>query len=204
MITTIYGLPRAGKSTALAWAADCALRGRPATLGVFPWQKIRLGEFGPKYKRVYSNFPLRGCYKYDPAQLGRFDCNGCLLLCDESSLVFYSRDYKSNDRTALDWLCLHGHYKTDLIFASQGMQDCDKRIRNLTGQVVHVRKVGGVSILTPISPDDMPDDPTKEEYVRGALSESKVLRRKKYYRMFNSFDAPKLPEIPAELWYPED
>lgn len=200
MITTIWGLPRAGKTTALAWVANCALRGRPARIGLLPGTGVTLGEFGPKYKKVLSNFPLKGCYKYDPSQLGRYDVSGCLLLCDESSLVFYSRDYKNNDRTALDWLCLHGHYCTDLVFASQGLQDCDKRIRNLTGQLVHITKRGGFSWLTPVNPAELPDDPTKEQYLPGSTLQSKPLRRKKYYSMFDSFDAPPLPEIEFVPW----
>lgn len=201
MITTFWGLPRAGKTTALAWVADCALRKRPARIGRRPFWSVTLGEFGPEYKRVYSNFPLAGCYQLNPQDLGRYDFTGCLILCDESSLVFYSRDYRSNDRTALDWLCLHGHYKTDLCFASQGLQDCDKRIRNLTAQYVHIKKFGGSSILTPVSRDELPDDITKEEFVKGSPFECRRLRRKKYYDMFDSFDAPPLPENPAKLWF---
>ena len=160
--------------------ARCA--GDPRAWACSPGTGITLGEFGPKYKQVLSNFPLKGCYKYEPAQLGRYDVSGCLILCDESSLVFYSRDYKNNDRTALDWLCLHGHYCTDLVFASQGLQDCDKRIRNLTGQLVHITKRGGFSWLTPVNPAELPDDPTKEQYLPGSTLQSKPLRRKKILR----------------------
>lgn len=199
MITTIWGLPRAGKTTALAWVALQAQRGRPARIGA-PFHRVTLGEFAP-YDRVYSNFPLKGCYQLNPTDLGRYDFSRSLILCDESSLVFYSREYKNNDRTALDWLCLHGHYRCDLVFASQGLQDCDKRIRNLTAQLVHVRKVGGFSILTPVSKDELPDDPTKEVYIKGGLLRCKPLRRKKFYDMFDSFDAPPLPENPAKLWF---
>lgn len=201
MIVTIWGLPRAGKTTALAWGAACALRGKPARLGRFPWGGTILGEFGPTYKRVFSNFPLRGCYKYNPWELGRYDMRDSLILCDETSLVFYSRDYNKNDRTALDWLCLHGHARCDVWFASQGLQDCDKRIRNLTGQLVHVSKVGSRSVLTPVSPDELPDDPTKEVYYQAGFFQTKSLKRKRYYDMFDSFAMPELPEMLLEKWY---
>lgn len=200
MIVTFWGLPRAGKTTALAWGASCALRKRPARLGRAPFGGIVLGEFGPNYDRILSNFPLKGAYQYNPSELGSFKVENALILCDEASLVFYCRDHKTNERAALDWLCLHGHARCDVWFASQGLDDCDKRIRNLTAQLVHVEKSGGRSRLVPYFVTENPDKPTEQLFTAGGFMLTRSLKQERFWGMFDSFDMPELPEKMLVPW----
>ena len=65
-----------------------------------------------------------------------------LVIIDEAGMVYNNRDHKTADRTALNWFRLHGHYRNDIIFISQG-NDVDKVIRELSISMLYVVKRGG-------------------------------------------------------------
>ena len=73
MIEAVFGLPRSGKSTYLAYLAKKAQR---------------------KGIKVYSNYYIDGCYTLDFENLGKYDYSDCLMLIDEISLLADSRDWK--------------------------------------------------------------------------------------------------------------
>lgn len=199
MITTVFGKPRAGKSTMAAWAAGQALRRRPLRIGCPPFWRVYLGEFDP-YDYVYSNFAIDGCMKIHAADLGRVDIRNSLIIMDEAALNFNARDYKKQDRIALDWLRLHGHYKCDVLFLSQSYDDCDKVIRALTVQMLYIERKGDVSVISPIDKTFRIDETIQEGYsLRGMLS-SKRLHRKRYYHLFDSFEAPILRQKTPVPW----
>ena len=88
MINNIFGLPGSGKTTFLAWAAARAMQGKFLHCGKIPLQSI------PRYKNVFSNFPLKGAMRLDIETLGYVAYPESLLLIDESVLLADSRDYK--------------------------------------------------------------------------------------------------------------
>lgn len=196
-MTTVFGKPRAGKTTFAAWAADRAQRGRPLRIG-FPLHRTYLGEHAP-YERVYSNFPLKGAYRIDASEIGRRDIRNSLILFDEAAMDFNNRDHKTADRTALNWFRLHGHYKCDVMFFSQS-NDCDKVIRELSLNMLQVTKRGRFSLVSPIERKVIIDGDIKEGFFCMGILNALVLHRKKFYHMFNSWDAPDLEKRENVLW----
>lgn len=152
MIVGVFGLPRSGKSTLLAYCAERALRHKALACGRGAW-RVSLGDFSP-YDKVYSTFPIlsksgKVC-KLDCFQLGKIEIKNSLLLIDEISLVFDSRDYKAFPKHCKEFFALHGHWSNDIIYASQGFEDCDKRIRNMTDTLLYVDRAGRFSRVRPI------------------------------------------------------
>lgn len=197
MMTTVFGKPRAGKTTFAAWAADRAQRGRPLRVGL-PLHHTIIGEHAP-YMRVYSNTPIQGCYRLDTDDIGRIMIEDSLIIIDEAGMVYNNRDHKTADRVALNWFRLHGHYRNDIIFISQG-NDVDKVIRELSISMLYVVKRGRVSLVTPIERRVVIDGTIEDGYYTTGLANSLILRRKKYYGMFDSWSADKLPVKPPILW----
>ena len=78
MITCFFGLPGCGKSTLLAKIATQELK------------RIRKGK--SRYRRVLSNYYIKGCQKLVFSELGRVDMSESLILIDEISLDADSRD----------------------------------------------------------------------------------------------------------------
>ena len=198
MICGVFGLPRAGKTTFLTYLALEALKGKALHVGHLRWRKP-IGEFAP-YERVFCNFPLAGTFKLDFDALGVYDFSNSLILIDEIMLVCDSRDWSNFRHDLRDFLALHGHYKCDLVYCSQGYMDTDKRIRNLTERMFYIEKFGGYTRVRPIDKGFTIDDQIKEGYTLGAPLAATYIKRSKYYKYFDSFDAPKMPDNPAEFW----
>lgn len=238
MISGVFGLPRSGKSTLLAWCAYRAARGRSLSLGRGAWS-VSLGDFAP-YTAVYSTFPLytRAIIDHDktvdmkifkhlghaisdqiekwydsriakmpPVYQISFDDLGkiaiaphSLILIDEISLVCDARDYKQYKQHTKQFMALHGHYKCDIIYASQGYEDTDKRIRNMTDVLLYVDRSGAWSRVRPIHKSWSIDGTITEGYTLAPPLSSLWLRRKPYYCMFDSFAAPALPVVTPSPW----
>lgn len=197
MITTVWGKPRAGKTTLAAWAASQAQRGRPLRIGM-PLHRTLLGEHAP-YERVYSNVPIKGCYRIDMQDIGRRDIRNSLLIIDEAGIEYNCRDHKLQDRTALAWYRLHGHYKCDVLMLSQG-NDIDKVIRDLSIVMLYVQRRGSISVVAPIDRRIIIDGTIEDGYYTQGLAHSLILRRKRYYSLFDSWAAPDLPRKDDVLW----
>lgn len=198
MICGVFGLPRAGKTTFLTYLALKALKGKSLSVGHLKWKKP-IGEFAP-YERVFCNFPIEGTYKLDFDALGVYDFSNSLILIDEIMLVCDSRDWKNFRSDLRNFLALHGHYKCDLVYCSQGYKDTDLRIRNLTERIFYIEKFGEFTRIRPIDKGFQIDEQINEGYTLAPQLSATYLRRKKYYRYFNSFDAPAMPENPALFW----
>lgn len=202
MIIGVFGLPRSGKSTLLAYCAECALRHKALACGRGAW-RVSLGDFAP-YDRVYSTFPILSkngkICKLDCSQLGKIEIKKSLLLIDEISLIFDSREYKNFPKHCKEFFALHGHWENDIIYASQGFEDCDKRIRNMTDTLLYVDRAGRFSRVRPIRKEWSIDGSIVEGYTLCPPLSSRWLYRPKYYDMFNSFSVPALPTVPPESW----
>lgn len=197
MIINVFGLPRMGKSTLLARCARRANKGKGLIFGHGLW-KVRAGEFAP-YSRVYSNFPLKGCYMIDFDQLGYYDFHDCLIIIDEISLYADSRDFKNFDKKIKQWFALHGHYRTDVLICSQNLEDSDKRIRNLAPVLLQVDKCGPFTLVRPIK--RQADVIQGEIFIKSPPLSATWFLRKPYYSDFDSFAAPTLPPQPKQkIW----
>lgn len=240
MIVGVFGLPRSGKSSLLAWAAHTAIvKHRPLSVGRGAW-RVSLGDFAP-YQAVYSTFPIlptapqkmtiasrqkllsrlrlkKASAKYGRRTLSKiakippvykldFDDLGkvqilphSLIIIDEISLVCDSRNYREYKQHTKEFFALHGHYKCDVLYASQGYEDTDKRIRNMTDTLLYVDRCGAWSRVRPIKKSWSIDGSITEGYTLAPPLSSKWLLRRPYYGMFDSFAAPALPAVAPVGW----
>ena len=197
-VSLVFGLPRSGKSTFLVWCARRALQKKPLTLGFGLW-KSELGQFAP-YDRVYCNFPCPGTYELKFDDLGVQQFENCLIIIDEIMLLCDSRDWKNYSAHLRDFMALHGHYKVDIIAASQCYSDCDVRIRNLAERLLFVERKGNHSRISPIVKGWAVDTKITESYKLAPPIACRYLNRKPLYKFFDSFAAPRLLENTAALW----
>ena len=196
MITCFFGLPGCGKSTLLAKIATIELK------------KIRKGK--SRYRRVLSNYYIKGCQKLVFSEIGLVDMSESLILIDEISLDADSRDYKEFSKHHKQFFILHRHYGTDIIYATQQYDGVDRKIRELTHNLYYMKKIGPITYATSIFRKvTIPEDSEiKMGYVFPSLM--KILTdlkntmifcwRPRYYKYFDSFDAPELPEKEFETY----
>lgn len=196
MITCFFGLPGCGKSTLLAKIATKELK------------RIHKGK--SRYRRVLSNYYIKGCQKLVFSELGRVDMSESLILIDEISLDADSRDYKEFSKHFKQFFILHRHYGTDIIYATQQYDGVDRKIRELTHNLYYMKKIGPITYATTIfrKITISEDSEIKMGYVFPSLM--KILTdlkntmifcwRPRYYKYFDSFDAPELPEKEFETY----
>lgn len=191
MITCFFGLPGCGKSTLLAKIAYKELK------------RIKKGK--SKYVRVLSNYFIRGCSVLDFDMLGKYDMSNSLILIDEISLDADSRDFKSFSKPLKQFFILHRHYGCDIIYATQQYDGVDRKIRELTQDLYYMKKAGPLTYATAIyrKITITEDSEIKMGYVLPKLI--KIISdirhtmifcfRPRYYKLFDSFDAPVLPQF---------
>lgn len=187
-VNYIFGSPGAGKTTVLAKIARQFLR---------------------KGRRVVSNTPIGGCYLIQDTDLGYYDFGaGAVILLDEAGISYDNRKFKNglmSDPARLQYWKLARHYLKGgvIIIASQSWEDVDKKIRDLSQSYFLIKR----SILpwfTTIKPiykkvdiDKMTHQPT-DMYLIGGFTTWSFCFRPRYYKYFNSFDAPELPAFPYD------
>lgn len=191
MITCFFGLPGCGKSTLLAKIAYKELK------------RIKKGK--SKYVRVLSNYFIRGCSVLNFDMLGKYDMSNSLILIDEISLDADSRDFKSFSKPLKQFFILHRHYGCDIIYATQQYDGVDRKIRELTQDLYYMKKAGPLTYATAIyrKITITEDSEIKMGYVLPKLI--KIISdirhtmifcfRPRYYKLFDSFDAPVLPQF---------
>lgn len=196
MITCFFGLPGCGKSTLLAKLAYKELK------------RIKKGK--SKYVRVLSNYFIRGCSVLDFDMLGKYDMSNSLILIDEISLDADSRDFKSFSKPLKQFFILHRHYGCDIIYATQQYDGVDRKIRELTQNLYYMKKAGPLTYATAIyrKITITEDSEIKMGYVLPKLI--KIISdirhtmifcfRPKYYKLFDSFDAPVLPKYDYDTY----
>ena len=179
MIYGIFGLPRSGKTTYLCKIANKCIR---------------------KNIPVYTNFECKGAFVLDFDTLGKVNYHDCVLLIDEISLLCDSRDWKSFNKDLVYFFTHHGHYKVDIYYCSQWLTDCDIKIRRLTQELYYIESGHfGFSRISPIVRDIRTTDngDIVDSYKFGR---SHHFRRKKYYKMFDSYVRKELPDVKTILW----
>lgn len=92
-----------------------------------------------KYQRqgvvVYSTEPIPGTYHIDPGDVGYCELDpGSVLLIDEVSLLWHSRDFKTFPKEIREWFKLQRHRKVAVYMVSQSY-DVDKSLRDLCDQL---------------------------------------------------------------------
>lgn len=197
MVSLYFGLPGCGKTTLCCKMAIDAIKGK-------------------KYKNVYCNVRMNvpGIIYIEKDDLGKYQLENGLILFDEATLSFDSRDYKNFAEQFLQFFLLHRHYNVDIVLFSQGWDSTDKRIRQITDRVYYVYK----GVLTRawitkyyripygiIIPDPKDGGEKLGEIIQGYCKPSFIIRlfsrkihRRKYYKYFNSWEAPVLEPLPDD------
>ena len=89
MVSLYFGLPGAGKTTMLASLA------------------LKASKEKSPYSHIYGNISLTGIPNYikiDSSDLGKYMLEDCLILIDEGTLAFDSRDYKNFCKNFVEFL----------------------------------------------------------------------------------------------------
>ena len=203
MVKLIFGLPGCGKTTLLTSMAYKVLKARR-----------------PRYRHVLSNVYLGSSPPFDRVtyieneDLGHYDFRDSLILLDEATLAWDSRDYKNISKAVIKFFLLHRHYNCDLILFTQQWDGVDRKIRVITDRVYYMYKTPilgqwiskyyripyGIIIPDPHSKNS---GEKLGDIVQGYCKPGFFQRlfchriwRPKYYRYFDSWEAPKLPDPP--------
>ena len=193
MITGYFGLPGCGKSTFLA--------------------KFARKYISQGYKvYVHSDSPVDGCYLFNWSDLGRYDMSNSVILIDEISLRADNRDYKTLLEHVKRFFILHRHYHCDIIWFTQQYDGVDRKIRELTTCLYYVRSAGLFSYAVRIDRFIWVNKEQKQIVVGFKISNFfrclfgwlngciKFCFRPKYYRYFDSYEAPTLKEKDFKLY----
>lgn len=191
MITCFFGLPGCGKSTMLAKIAAKELR--------------RIAKGKSKYKRVLSNYYIEGCQELCFDMIGCVDMSDSLILIDEISLDADSRDFKQFNKQLKQFFILHRHYGCDIVYATQQYDGVDRKIRELTHDLWYMKKMGQITYATAIyrhititEESDIKVGyvfPTIFKILFDLRHNVKLCYRPRYYKYFDSFEAPELKKI---------
>lgn len=203
--TTIFGLPRSGKTT------------YATALAVKEQRKIDKGK--SNYKYVYTNFAVdyKGIRQIDTdTELGQVEITEALIILDEATMVADARNYKAIPKYLRKYFFLHGHWKVDIIFIVQDWSSLDLGIRRCTERVFYVHKgkfFRGISYCMPIPYDVIIPDPKKSdgeklgEIIQGYCKPSLIVRifqpriiRRKWYKYFDSWSHDILPDYVVRTW----
>lgn len=196
MISCYFGLPGCGKSTMLAKIASKELK--------------RIKKGNSKYKRVLSNYYIKGCHILNFTDIGHVDMSESLILIDEISLDADSRDFKQFNHDLKQFFILHRHYGCDIVYATQQYDGVDRKIRELTHDLWYMKKIGCFTMATAIyrhititEESDIKMGyifPKILQYIFNARANVRLCFRPRYYKYFDSFEAPILPQIDFLYW----
>lgn len=193
-VYTFFGVPGSGKTT---FASAC------------------VSIFSKKGFPVYSNVPLKGAIKISKDDIGTYNLPlfgkpYCLLVYDECSIDYDNRNFKNNfkDFQQAYWR-LHRHYHVLAFLFSQSYNDMDKKLRNLTQKYYMISHFGKFftfarGIKKVVGINDVSGE-IQDCYIfdKGffAFLKTFTIWSRLYWKNFDSWDAPYLPDLPnIEYW----
>lgn len=196
-ISLYFGLPGCGKTTLMAKIA-C--------------DSIKSGRYKHVYCNVHNSIP--GVTYIDNEVIGYCDLSNSMLLIDEATLFADSRDHKNFSKERISFFLLMRHYSIDCCLFTQQWNALDLKIRVITDRVYYVYKTPILGhwftkyYRIPygiIIPDPKKSDSQKlGEIIQGYSKPSLIVRlfcprvfRPRYYKYFDSFEAPKLRDLPS-------
>lgn len=185
MIHCVVGFPGTGKTTYCARLAHRAMKH-----GV----------------KVYSNIPeLTKTIPVSLSDFGRYNIHDGLLIFDEAGIEMNSRSWKGFPMEAVRFLKLHRHYHMEIWIFSQA-EDYDVTVRRLAERIYIIRKsrIRAFSSLQRLHPEWVVDDLSGQPRVQWVMMPwwsggVKWIFRPKWYKHFDSWSAPQLPPLPAEI-----
>lgn len=177
-----------------------------------------LTKLAIKYRKmgrpVFSNVEIFGCNKLNIEDIGekQFPVNA-VLLCDEVSLIWDNRDFKTFPKKVARYFRLQRHYRNTVYLFSQNF-DIDKKIRDLCDDMFLLTNFFGyLSIARKIKktptlhqPDSDDDGSNKKEGFitedfRFDLPSSWIWTYiPRYIKFFNSFESEYYPPVIRERY----
>lgn len=202
-VSLYFGLPGSGKTT---YATYLAVRE----------QKL-IDRGRSRYKRVLTNFLVDypGIIRLDTTLLGVKLISEALVIIDEATLVADSRDHKTFTYAMKSFFLLHRHARIDIALFTQQWDGIDKKIRVITDRCYYVHKGSVRRWITYcqripygiIIPDKKNDSEKLGEIVQGYCKPPLLVRmfsprikRKRFYKYFDSFDLPDLEPYESFTW----
>lgn len=201
MVSLYFGLPGCGKTTVLASMAYQEVK------------KIARGR--SRYAAVYSTVHLSipGVVYIDHDCIGKYDLSQSLILVDEGTIFADSRDFKSFGKDKISFFLLHRHYKCDIIIFTQQWDGIDRKIRVITDRVYYIYKPWLLGHWRSkwyripygiIIPDKKNAGEKLGEIIQGyckpdfftRLFLTKKIWRPRFYKYFDTYEAPPLPHLP--------
>lgn len=192
MIVGVVGLAGSGKSLSLAYDCSRVLRGKRSLLT------------GKKYSKVFTNFELSGCYKFDWDDLGKINVENSIIFVDEISMFADSRNFKNFSTVEKFFFSQHRKFRCDFVYCSQDFFDVEKRIRENTHKLYYVSDfVLGFSSIRPIIPF-FDVSIVSHSYTFDKFINSKFFYRPSAYKLIDSYSFIKKPveivEKSVEMW----
>lgn len=197
-VSLYFGLPGCGKTTMMTALALKAVKDK-------------------RYTNVYCNVHIAvpGVTYIDNYCIGQYDLHDCLILIDEATLFADSRDYKNFGKDKITYFLEHRHFNCDIILFTQQWDGVDRKIRVITDRVFYVYKGKFLGkwftrcYRIPygiIIPDPKKDSSEKlGDIVQGYAKPNVLIRlfspwlyRPRYYKYFDSWERPQLPELPVQ------
>lgn len=197
MVCLYFGLPGAGKTTILASMARKFAKSK-------------------RYRNVYTNVAntIPGVTVIDNNCIGQYMLEDAAILIDEATLFADSRAYKEFDKGKLTYFLEHRHYNVDIYLFTQQWDGVDRKIRVITDRVYYVYKSPLTGWLLSsyyripygiIIPDPKKGGEKLGEIIQGYAKPSLLQRifshkviRPLYYRYFDSWERPELPQLPDQ------
>lgn len=202
-VKLFFGLPGSGKTTLMCHFA------------------LKATKKHSPYDHVYCNVGLSvpGVTLISNDMIGSYQLDHCLILIDEASLFADNRAYKEFPKEKIQFFLLHRHYHCDIYLFTQQWDAVDRKIRVITDKVYYLQK--GIffgkwfTTYYRIPYGIIIPDPNKKggtageklgEIVQGYCKPHWLLRlfasrlyRPKYYKYFDSWEAPQLPKLPPNV-----
>ena len=197
MISLYFGLPGCGKTTLMVKHAIKGLK---------------------KYSHVYCNVAINvpGVIYVHNSEIGNKMIVDGLLLIDEASIFADSRDFKNFSKEQVKFFLLHRHYGLTIELFTQQWDGVDRKIRVITDKCYYIYKpklFSGLSCYYRIPYGIIIPDPRKDksseklgEIVQGYCKPNFLirlfchrLRRRPYYKYFDSWAAPELPSLDSNV-----
>ena len=196
-VSLFFGLPGCGKTTLMTTRAIEAVKSK-------------------RYKNVFCNVKIAvpGVTYIDNECIGRYNLCDAKILIDEATLFADSRDFKNFGKDRLTYFLEHRHFNVDIELFTQQWDGIDRKIRVITDRVYYVFKGKLLGLWFTsyyripygiIIPDPKKDGSEKlGEIVQGYCKPTLFQRifchkifRPRYYKYFDSWERPLLPELPG-------
>lgn len=133
-----FGLPGSGKTTVAAWIVNDKnkiVNKKQKQLNKQKNQNTRysksLKKWIEEHKNTYSNIAIKGTYKTEKKDIGKYDIVNGDLIIDEVGIEYNNRQFSAFPKSAISYFKLHRHYKVDVHIFSQSHEDCDITLRRL-------------------------------------------------------------------------